>query len=150
MLTNSKGQGQDFIGRMTTAGAVKLFPVSPFSSHAPWLQSIAVGADGNLWFTEYVKNGTRLSPMTPSGVVTQFPVGDLDGGSVANGLDGSLILNGQNPEGQTMIFRRARPKDSPWTRLPSERTGVCTHSITATPPPRYIAFCRANSGRHGL
>jgi streptogramin lyase len=107
ILTDSKGQGENFIGRATTAGAVKLLPVSPFSSQSPWLESIAVGADGNLWFTEYLKNRTLLGRMTPSGVVTQFPIGNVDFGSVANGLDGSLILTGQTPKGQHEVFRVA-------------------------------------------
>ena len=44
---------RDFIGRVTTAGAVTLFPVSSFGPKSPVdVDSLAAGADGNLWFTE--------------------------------------------------------------------------------------------------
>ncbi len=110
----SNGQGSDYIGRMTTAGAVKLFPISSVSSgpagDAPTIDSLAVGADGNLWFTESVGdsgNESVFGRMSPSGVVTDFPVPELfePEPSVADGPKGSLILYGQTLSGQNEVFR---------------------------------------------
>ncbi len=66
---------QVLIGQVTTAGAITLFPVSSFSPKASTLNSLAAGADGNLWFTDgsgknfvfgRMSSISRL-PMTPLG-----------------------------------------------------------------------------------
>ncbi len=88
-------QRQDFIGQVTTAGAVTLFPISSFSSKSPILiDSLAVGADGNLWFTEGVGKPFVFGRMSPSGVVTRFPMRNVFVGEVENGPNGGLILDG--------------------------------------------------------
>ena len=89
---------------MTTAGAVTLFPISSSGSQASGLTSLAAGADGNLWFTEREGKSTVLGRMSPSGVVTDFPVANLVGATVANGLNGSLIVTGQNARGQNEVL----------------------------------------------
>ena len=88
---------QDFIGRVTTAGAVTLFPVSAAGSQSSIeYGSLAAGADGNLWFTQATSSGPSFfGRMSPSGVVTPFPLGNLYGASVANGQNGSLIVTGE-------------------------------------------------------
>jgi hypothetical protein len=43
----------------------------PFFS-APDPGDIAVGPDGNLWFTEYYQN--KIGRITPSGTLTEFPI----------------------------------------------------------------------------
>jgi streptogramin lyase len=74
------------IGRITTAGSVTEFPVSPGS--APFW--IATGPDGNLWFTE--RDGNRIGVMSPAGALLhEFPVltpSSLAG--IAAGPDGAM------------------------------------------------------------
>ena len=50
-------------------------------------QGIAVGADGNLWFTEFGSN--QVGRITTAGVVTEFPAGNLPF-YIAAGPDGNL------------------------------------------------------------
>ena len=104
-VTGPKHQNQDFIGRVTTAGAVTLFPISSASSKAYGLDSLAAGPDGNLWFTESVGKKTVLGRMSPSGVVTHFPIAKLDYVDLANGPSDSLIMTGQNTKGRNEVFR---------------------------------------------
>ena len=54
------------IGRITTAGAVTLYPGPTGPSYA-----ITTGPDGALWFTEYLFN---IGRMTTSGTVTEYQV----------------------------------------------------------------------------
>src|SRR5205807_1491762 len=62
------------------------FPI-PTAASSP--RSIAVGADGNLWFTELF--GNNIGRITRSGVVTEFPVRTSFGGpsTVTAGPDGA-------------------------------------------------------------
>jgi virginiamycin B lyase len=67
------------IGRITTTGQVTEFPV-PSTLGDPW--EITLGPDGNLWFTEIgdyfnpdnPANVANIGRITPSGVITEFPV----------------------------------------------------------------------------
>lgn len=79
------------IGRLTTDGAVTLFPVPAGDAQ---LFDLAVGADGNVWFTEF---GGRVGRITPAGEVAMFPRGipapgpcDCLGGRIARGPDGNM------------------------------------------------------------
>lgn len=65
------------IGRITPSGQIAEFPL-PAGSH-PF--GIAMGADGNLWFT----GDARISRMTPSGEVTEFPLPASESPSVLTG-----------------------------------------------------------------
>ncbi len=97
--------GQDFIGRATTAGAVTLIPVSSLSVDAPLdVSSLAAGGGGNLWFTQAAAK-KHFGRISQSGVVTKFAVGNLFGGNVANGPNGSVIVTGHNSNGQNKVFR---------------------------------------------
>ena len=90
---------QNFIGRVTAAGTVTLFPVSSFSTDTGGMYSLAAGPDGSLWFTEQISQKWVLGRMTPNGVVTQFPLA-LNSANwfaeVADGSNGSLVLTDQN------------------------------------------------------
>ncbi len=90
---------QNFIGRVTAAGTVTLFPVSSYSSDTGLSYSLAAGSDGNLWFTEQLNREWVLGRMTPNGVITQFPLG-LNSANwaadVADGSNGSLVLTDQS------------------------------------------------------
>lgn len=79
------------IGRLTTDGEVTLFPVPAGDAQ---LFDLAVGADGNVWFTEF---GGRVGRITPAGEVAMFPRGipapgpcDCLGGRIARGPDGNM------------------------------------------------------------
>jgi streptogramin lyase len=71
------------------AGALTVndFPApTPF----PGPQGIAVGPDGNLWFTEYAAN--QIGRVTPAGVITEFPIPTARSGpwGIVAGPDGNL------------------------------------------------------------
>ena len=51
------------------AGAFALFDI-PEASSSP--ESIALGVDGNMWYTERV--GNRISRITPSGMISEFRI----------------------------------------------------------------------------
>ncbi len=57
---------------------------------------IAAGPDGNLWFDNLADDG--VGRITPSGAVTEFAT--VQPSVIQNGLDGSLIVTGQNASGQ--------------------------------------------------
>ncbi len=97
---------QSFIARATTAGAVTLFPVPSFSSKPPgYVNSVAVGADGNLWFTEQVGKNLVLGRMSSNGVADQVPLASLRWGTVANGPGGTMIVTAQNARQQNEVFQ---------------------------------------------
>jgi streptogramin lyase len=106
-LTYALIDAQDFIGQVTTTGAVTLFPTSSLSGNAPYfVSSLVVGADGNLWFTEQgIYNRLIFGRMSPSGVVTKFRIGDLYGGNAASGPNGSLILTAENSDEHNEVLR---------------------------------------------
>ncbi len=90
---------QNFIGRVTAAGSVTLFPVSSYSTDTGEMYSLAAGSDGNLWFTEQLSQEWVLGRMTPNGVMTQFPLGLNSAhwaADVADGSNGSLVLVDQS------------------------------------------------------
>ena len=97
---------QNFIGRVTTAGAVTLFPISSFNAKSQSLSvdSLVAGADGNLWFTEG-SGRFVFGRLSPSGVVTRFRIPDLHtAAQVANGPNGSLIVTGLNRKFKDEVF----------------------------------------------
>ena len=67
----------------TSSGAFKLFDVP--GTDSTW--DIAVGKDGNLWFTEY--KSQQIGRITPQGTITEFPVPNFPLG-IAAGKDGNL------------------------------------------------------------
>ncbi len=77
------------VGRMTTSGAVMLFPL-PAGVTGPY--EIVTGPDGNLWFT----SAFHIGRMTTAGVVTAFadPGGDFPTG-IAAGPDGNMWFTEQ-------------------------------------------------------
>ncbi len=90
---------QNFIGQVTAAGTVTLFPVSSSSTDTGLTYSLAAGSDGNLWFTEQLSQEWVLGRMTPNGVMTQFPLGLNSAkwaADVEDGSNGSLVLVDQS------------------------------------------------------
>ena len=80
--------GGNAIARMSTGGKVRLFPIlTPF----PGAHSVAVGPDGNIWFTE--KTAHKIGRLEPSsGTITDFPVLSASAfpDGIAAGPDGNL------------------------------------------------------------
>jgi streptogramin lyase len=71
------GYNLEGIGKITTAGVVTDYIISPLPYHAA--AGIAIGPDGNLWFTEYdigtsaIENGYSLiGRITTAGSITEF------------------------------------------------------------------------------
>jgi streptogramin lyase len=103
----SPHQSQSFIGRMTTDGAVTLFPVSPAPSRLPATGvTVVAGADGNLWFVEDEGKSSVFGRMSPSGAVAQLPVSRMFASYLELGPDGSLIVTGRRSarKGPTELF----------------------------------------------
>jgi streptogramin lyase len=92
-------EGDIIIGYVTPAGVIRQFPVPTGSQpdipeySAPW--GIALGADGNMWFTDmgYDKEGKNLiGRITPEGTITEFPIPTPYSGpnAIALGPDGNM------------------------------------------------------------
>jgi streptogramin lyase len=91
--------GHSFIGRITSAGLITEYPVPTGSgvdvptSSAP--TEIALGADGNMWFTDRGANGegrSLIGRIAPSGAIVEFPIPAVhsEPGSIALGADGNM------------------------------------------------------------
>jgi virginiamycin B lyase len=70
--------GQYTIDRVTPSGVITPFPIPPPYRAA---LSIALGPDGNIWFTQVQETIGRI---TPAGVISEFPVTGV--GQSVNGL----------------------------------------------------------------
>jgi virginiamycin B lyase len=76
------------IAKMTPAGKATVYPVNTPGAN---LGYIAVGSDGNLWFTEHDAN--QFARITPDGTVTEFPFEDIGApNGIVNGPDGRLWI----------------------------------------------------------
>ncbi len=110
VVADTAYQSQNFIGRVTTAGVVTLFPISTIgpAAHAAGGLSLATGADGNLWFTEGFGKDFVFGRMSPSGVVSRFPIRSQAPGApgeVGNGPNSSLIVTVENAKGRNEVFQ---------------------------------------------
>ncbi|MBX3025832.1 hypothetical protein KF840_13070 [bacterium] len=93
------------IGRITPMGVIKHFPIAPAAGlGGPRIavdvsqpQSLAVGPDGNLWFTDPGLN--TIGRMTTSGAVVEFsiPSPGADPSGIAAGADGNLYFTEAEP-----------------------------------------------------
>ena len=109
--------GRNSVGRMTTAGSIKEFPI--LDGLAPL--GIAAGPDGSLWFTESA--GNRIGRITTAGEITEFPIPTSASSplSIAAGRDGSLWFTEQSgnkigriaTDGTFMEFSLATADSSP-------------------------------------
>jgi virginiamycin B lyase len=76
----------DKIGRITTSGSVKEFPLPTDDAEA---SNITTGSDGALWFGEV--NARQVGRITTQGAIREFPVGGVSGPcGIAAGRDGAL------------------------------------------------------------
>jgi virginiamycin B lyase len=60
------------IGRITTSGAITIFPLPLSQARSSGAQRIVKGPDGDMWFTESSAN--NIGRITKGGVVTEFPL----------------------------------------------------------------------------
>jgi sugar lactone lactonase YvrE len=81
--------GNNRIGKITTAGSAKSFPVAGGVSGG-----IARGSDGNVWFGA----ANSIGRITPAGVVTQFPAQHSYRGAAA-GPDGNVWFQSEDNGG---------------------------------------------------
>ena len=103
---------QDFIGRVTAAGAVTLFPVSSDTARTQGMYSLAAGADGDLYFTQQIGQHFELARMSQEGVVTHITVPGLAPTlvpQVARGSGRRLILTAQSLKLQTKAIFQISP-----------------------------------------
>jgi len=101
-LTLSTPAGGIAIGRLSTAGALTVFPVATTADAA---DGITAGPDGALWFTMYdglvgssnPVTGDAIGRMTTAGAVQIFPLpkGGAAPGAIVKGPDGALWFNEQ-------------------------------------------------------
>src|SRR6202043_2289566 len=86
------------IGRITTAGALTLYPINTLPSAL--VGGITTGPDGALWFTEPHDGGNFIGRITTAGVVTQYPIPG-QANAITAGPDGALwftfIFGSPNP-----------------------------------------------------
>jgi streptogramin lyase len=78
------------VGYVTRDGFASFFPVPGFTSRVP-AYGIAIGPDGNVWFTS--PDGDSVSRLTPEGKITHFTDGITPGSAPTNivaGHDGNL------------------------------------------------------------
>jgi streptogramin lyase len=106
-----------------TSGQIVEFDLPSFGSP----HDIVTGPDCNLWF---VDDGSRVSRITPSGVITQFPVsGNVRTIDIAAGSDGNLwftMFNGVNGIGKITT-------DGAVTQFPTPNLAGAPEDITAGP-----------------
>jgi hypothetical protein len=94
------GSGGGEIGRITTSGAVTMFPLPSgdvfWAEDANGVSQITTGPDGNLWFTASNNNGVSstayVGQITPAGSMTLFtvPADNADAVAITAGPDGNL------------------------------------------------------------
>jgi streptogramin lyase len=88
------------IGRVTPAGAITVFDLSPNG----WPGPLVAGPDGNVWFT--IWRGTfnsAIGKITPSGTITEFNVSSVGNGEPRDltvGPDGKLWFTASNAIGR--------------------------------------------------
>lgn len=92
--------GSGAIGRIDTSGSVTEFILPTPAGASSGAGDIAVGSDGNLWFTWATQTSPDLASVsrsigriTTSGTITEFPVSSGQGwppGGIAAGPDGNL------------------------------------------------------------
>jgi hypothetical protein len=137
-------KSQNFIGQVTTAGAVTLFPISSFGPNTPDLFSVVGGADGNLWFTGWPGKESAFGRMSPSGVVTRVPIGHLVDPVVSNGLNGSLIVTGLNARGQDEVLQVTTAGAITRDKIPAATSQVFRNELGAADGSLW--FSRGGSG----
>jgi streptogramin lyase len=132
---DSKGNqiinGKEFIGQITSAGAVSQFQVptqfaGTGSTNTTVGTYITAGADGNVWFVE--ASAGKVAKITPAGVITEFSLntsGTILG--LALGADGNIWVRDFNGK-----IYRVTPTGSVTTfTIPTKNTGSDVELVLA-------------------
>ncbi len=135
---------QSFIGEVTTAGVVTTREIPSLGYRDASIQSLAVGGDGNLWFTESSGWHTLLGKMTPSDAFSQVPLGRLRHGAVANGPADGVILVGQNVQNRNEVFHVTTAGAITRLKIPAR----ASHGFAASEGPADGSLWFVNNG-HG-
>ncbi len=72
--------------RVSVTGSLTTFTISDNAL----AEGITVGPDNNIWVTERSGFGARIARVTPTGGVTEFPIGTAEPLQIASGPDGNL------------------------------------------------------------
>lgn len=85
-VTSSPGSTSgNTVGKITTSGVATYYSLS----YNAQPQGIAIGSDGNLWFTQHALN--KIGMITPAGVLTEYSIPTAGGAQgIAAGSDGAL------------------------------------------------------------
>ncbi len=104
------------IAKVTPSGGVTLFSIPSQTRVETGVYSLALGPDGNVWFTEF--DYRRVGKITPSGQITQFPLPTsvsnyATAGAITGGPDGAVWFTARGvkqfvcritTDGQVMAF----------------------------------------------
>jgi virginiamycin B lyase len=130
------------IGRMTPDGVITEFQVpttvppnpqqNPTGSSRPI--AIAVGPDGNIWFTELL--GNKVAKITTAGVITEFtlPAPNSQPGGITTGPDGNIWFTERTPNTVARITPSGTITEFP---IPST-VPVTSDNPTGSSDPRFI------------
>ncbi|MEA2375415.1 MAG: hypothetical protein QOD53_1878 [Thermoleophilaceae bacterium] len=136
------GAGQPgAIGRVTTAGAIEEFPLTPLGSNSG-VSDVSAGPDGNIWFTEFIDDevGRITTPPGATSGPVQFttPTTATLGGRVAGHAQPTTF---HFEYGTTSAYGSSTPETStpasgtPLTDITGLRPGTAYHfRIVATNP----------------
>jgi streptogramin lyase len=113
-IDGENAAGEPLIGRITPAGGETAFPVAAASAH---VEDIAVGPEGNVWFTvPYGGTEPLIGRLQPNGAVQHFSITTgaspnlptfSEPSQIVDGPDGNLwfVDQGANEEGHTLVGR---------------------------------------------
>jgi sugar lactone lactonase YvrE len=130
------------IGRITPTGSITEYPLRKADSDPG---GIAVGPDGNMWFTETtwhsgrrgrVFTGSAIGRITPAGRITEYPLpaAGSDPGGITTGPDGNLWFTESEGNGKIgRITPAGRITEYPLPTHPSYPEGGSPSSIVAGP-----------------
>lgn len=122
------------IGRVTTSGSITVIDV-PTANAFEQGGGLAVGSDGNVWFTEITVH--KIGRVTPAGSVTEFPLpsGGIYPGPMVLGPDGNLWFT----EGAAKVGRITTQGAVTEFRVPIT-SGISTPSGIAAGPDGNLWF----------
>ena len=121
---------QEHIGRITPAGQISEFLIPPFKGNRVAANQLAVGSDGNLWFTSNTFAGRNtlsngfIGRVTTAGVITEFgtPTAVSDPVAIALGSDGHIWFTEESARAIGRITSSGQVTEFP---MPSSCTAPC-------------------------
>ena len=141
--------GQGRIGTMTTAGTFLAgYPIPTQTSSL----AITGGPDGNVWFGEW--DYAKIGQITPTGVITEYPVNGARISGITTGLDGNIWFASR--DGWIGRIQLAADTNPPTITAPDEITvnadspydAIVTYEVTASDDtdPNPTVLCDPPSG----